>query len=113
MAAPIAQPLIPLLDTALLTNSPGEPVVGSQLRAEIDSADRIDVVMAFIRRSGIAPLLGALRDHAEAGRPIRFLTTTYTGTTEARALDELAGAGAEVRLSYASSTRLHLSLIHI
>ena len=107
-AAPIAQPLIPLLDTALLTNSPGEPVVGSQLRAEIDSADRIDVVMAFIRRSGIAPLLGALRDHAEAGRPIRFLTTTYTGTTEARALDELAGAGAEVRLSYdTSSTRLH------
>ena len=57
----IAEPLIPLLDTTLLTNAPGEPRVGSQLATEIHSADRIDVVMAFIRRSGIAPMLDALR----------------------------------------------------
>ena len=30
-------PLIPLLDTTLLTNAPGEPRVGRQLQAEIDS----------------------------------------------------------------------------
>jgi hypothetical protein len=41
----IPSPLIPLLDTALLTNSPGEPRVGSQVLAEIHSADRIDVVI--------------------------------------------------------------------
>lgn len=104
----VAEPLIPLLDTALLTNSPGEPRVGSQLLAEIHSADRIDVVMAFIRRSGIAPLLEALRRHCEGGRPLRVLTTTYTGSTEGRALDELQAAGAEVRVSYdTSTTRLH------
>ena len=51
----IPHPLIPLLDTALLTNAPGEPRVGSQVLAEMHSADRIDVVMAFIRKSGIAP----------------------------------------------------------
>jgi HKD family nuclease len=45
----------------LLTNAPGEPRVGSQLETEIHSADRIDLLMAFIRRSGIAPLLAALR----------------------------------------------------
>jgi len=104
----IAEPLIPLLDTALLTNAPGEPRVGSQIVTEIHSADRIDIVMAFIRRSGIAPLLDALRLHCEAGRQLRVLTTTYTESTEARALDELKNAGAEIRVSYdVSTTRLH------
>jgi len=104
----IAEPLIPLLDTALLTNAPGEPRVGSQLLTEIHSADRVDVVMAFIRRSGIAPLLEALRRHCAASRPLRVLTTTYTGSTEGRALDELKRAGAQIRVSYdLSTTRLH------
>jgi HKD family nuclease len=56
---------------------------------EIRSADRIDVVMAFIRRSGVAPLMPALREHCAAGRGLRVLTTSYTGSTEARALNEL------------------------
>ena len=73
-------PLIPLLDTTLLTSAPGEPTLWSQLRSEIDSADEIDVVMAFIRRSGINPLLDPLRRHCEDGRPLRVLTTTYTGS---------------------------------
>ena len=104
----IPEPLIPLLDTTLLTNAPGEPRVGHQLLAEIHSADRIDVVMAFIRRSGIAPLMPALRDHCAAGRKMRVLTTTYTGTTELRALEDLKHSGADVRVSYDSSgTRLH------
>lgn len=101
-------PLIPLLDTMLMTNSPGEPRVGHQLVAEIHSADRIDVVMAFIRRSGIRPMLDGLRAHCEAGRTLRVLTTTYTGSTEARALDQLAKLGAQVRVSYdTTTTRLH------
>jgi superfamily II DNA or RNA helicase/HKD family nuclease len=104
----IPLPLIPLLDTTLLTNAPGEPRVGSQIATEIYSADRIDVVMAFIRRSGIHPLTEALRQHTEAGRPLRVLTTTYTGSTEAAALDVLQRIGADVRVSYdTDSTRLH------
>lgn len=104
----IPEPLIPLLDTTLLTNAPGEPRVGHQLLAEIHSADRIDVVMAFIRRSGIAPLMPALRDHCAAGRKMRVLTTTYTSTTELRALEDLKDSGADVRVSYdLSGTRLH------
>lgn len=102
------EPLIPLLDTTLLTNAPGEPRVGHQVLTEVASADRIDVVMAFIRQSGIAPLLEALRAHAARGRELRVLTTTYTGSTEARALDALSAAGADVRVSYdLSGTRLH------
>ncbi len=104
----IDEPLIPLLDTTLLTNSPGEPRVGHQILAEISSADNIDVVMAFIRRSGIAPLVSGLRTHCAAGRTLRILTSTYTGTTEARALDELKALGADLRVSYdTSGTRLH------
>ncbi len=104
----IVEPLIPLLDTTLLTNAPGEPSLWSQLRSEIESADRIQVVMAFIRRSGIGPLLDSLRRHCEAGRSLRMLTTTYTWSTERRALDQLVDLGADIRISYdVSTTRLH------
>jgi superfamily II DNA or RNA helicase/HKD family nuclease len=104
----IGEPLIPLLDTTLLTNAPGEPSLWNQLRSELESSDAVDLVMAFIRRSGIAPLLEALRHHCDAGGDVRVLTTTYTGSTERRALDQLVDLGAQLRISYdLSSTRLH------
>ncbi len=107
-AESIATPLTPLLDTTLLTNAPGEPRVGRQVNAEIESADRIDVVMAFIRRSGLRDLVANLRRHCDAGRPLRVLTTTYTQSTEVEALEQLAELGAEVRVSYdTTGTRLH------
>jgi superfamily II DNA or RNA helicase len=105
---PIERPLTPLLDTTVFTNAPGEPAVGHELRAEVPSADAIDVVMAFVRWSGVRPLTDALRRHCEAGKPLRVLTTTYTNSTEQRALDELVRLGAQVKVSYdTSSTRLH------
>lgn len=104
----IDAPLIPLLDTTLLTNAPGEPSVGTQVAAEIASAERIDVVMAFVRFSGIRPLLESLRWHCAEGRSLRVLTTTYTGSTELEALERLSALGADVRVSYdTTSTRLH------
>lgn len=104
----IPRPLIPLLDTTLLTNAPGEPRVGHQLKAEIASADRIDVVMAFIRLTGINPLKEVLARHVGAGRPLRILTTAFTGTTEAAAVEALIDLGADVRVSYdTTGTRLH------
>ncbi len=105
---PIAEPLIPLLDTTLLTNAPGEPGLLHQLDAEIESADEIDVLMAFIRRSGINPLIASLRRHRDNGKKLRILTTIYTGSTEQAALQQLTDLGAEVRISYdVSTTRLH------
>lgn len=101
-------PLTPLLDTTLLTNASGEPTLWSQLRSEIASADSIDVIMAFVRKSGIAPLLDALKAHCNQGRRLRILTTTYTDSTEAAALEQLREIDAEVRVSYdLTSTRLH------
>jgi superfamily II DNA or RNA helicase len=104
----LERPLTPLLDTTVLTNAPGEPAVAHEVRAEVPSADRVDVLMAFIRWSGVRALVEALRRHCQFGKPLRVLTTTYTNSTEQRALDELAALGAEVRISYDTSlTRLH------
>lgn len=104
----IPLPATPLLDTTLLTNAPGEPRIGFQLQSEVPSADRIDILMAFVRRSGIQPLLDLLRQHKDAARPLRVLTTTYTNSTELTALQALRDLGADVRVSYdTSSTRLH------
>lgn len=104
----IDAPLTPLLDTTLLTNAYGEPRVGSQVRSEIASASAIDIVMAFVRLSGIRPLLGDLKRHCDMGRSLRLLTTTYTGSTEAAALDELIRIGARINVSYdVTGTRLH------
>jgi superfamily II DNA or RNA helicase len=104
----IPRPLIPLLDTTLLTNAPGEPRVGHQIQAEIASADRIDLVMAFIRRTGINPLMDALGRHIDDGKPLRVLTTVFTGSTEGEAIEALLRLGAQVRVSYdTTSTRLH------
>ncbi|MCY1061834.1 DUF3427 domain-containing protein [Nannocystis sp. SCPEA4] len=104
----LVAPLIPLLDTTLLTNAPGEPRVGHQIQAEVHSADSIDLLMAFIRRSGVAPLVEPLRRHCDAGRSLRILTTTYTGSTESHALDQLRALGADIRVSYdIGANRLH------
>jgi HKD family nuclease len=107
-AAEIAAPMIPLLDTTLLTNSPGEPRLMHQLEAEIHSAQRIDLVMAFIRMTGVQPLLKSLQAFTQRGGELRVLTTIYTGSTQRIALDQLVGIGAQIKVSYdRSTTRLH------
>lgn len=104
----IPLPATPLFDTTLLTNAPGEPRLQHQIQTEIPSSNRIDVLMAFVRQTGIRTLLDPIRKHVNEGRKIRLLTTTYTGSTELEALKQLSDVGAEVRVSYdTSSTRLH------
>ena len=104
----IRQPLTPLRDTVLMTNARDQPSVGKEIEAEIDSADSIDLVLAFIRWTGIRHLMASLKKHIEAGKPLRIITTTYTGSTELKALEALAGIGAQVKISYdTSTTRLH------
>ncbi len=101
-------PLIPLSDSDLLVNAREEPRLGEALVRELETADRVDLLVAFIRFAGIRILLGPLRRLAERGVPLRVITTTYLGSTERRALDELRSLGAEVKVSYDTrSTRLH------
>ena len=108
LATPTSQPLVPLSSADLMVNARGEPSVGAAIEREIHSADRIDLVCAFIRWNGLRTLRPALEGHRQAGRPIRVITTVYTGSTERRALDWLVSIGAEVKVSYdTQTTRLH------
>ena len=102
------RPLVPLSAADLLVNARGEPSVGAAIEREIHSANRIDLLCAFIRWNGLRTLRPALEDHRQAGRPFRVITTVYTGSTERRALDWLTSIGADVKVSYDTrTTRLH------
>ncbi len=103
------RPLTPLSDTALITNAPDDPSLGAELRAELATADRIDLLCAFVKWYGIRVLEDSLRAAKERGVPIRVITTTYIGATDRYALDRLVREfGAEVKVNYEiRSTRLH------
>ncbi|MFD5447237.1 DUF3427 domain-containing protein [Streptomyces sp. NPDC127100] len=103
------RPLTPLSETSLLTNSPEDVSLGSELRAELATADRIDLLCAFVKWYGIRVLEDSLRAAKERGVPIRVITTTYMGATDRHALDRLVrDFGATVKVNYEiRSTRLH------
>lgn len=103
------RPATPLSETALITNSPDDPSLGFELRAELATADRVDLLCAFVKWHGLRVLEQSLASARDRGVPIRVLTTTYIGATERRALDRLVREfGAEVKVNYElRSTRLH------
>ncbi|MCX5246273.1 DUF3427 domain-containing protein [Streptomyces sp. NBC_00201] len=103
------RPLTPLSETALITNAPDDPNLGAELRAELATADHIDLLCAFVKWHGIRVLEGSLRAAKKRGVPIRIITTTYIGATDRHALDRLVREfGAEVKVNYEiRSTRLH------
>jgi superfamily II DNA or RNA helicase/HKD family nuclease len=104
----IARPTTPLSESDLLTNARGEPSIGHEVALELESADEVDLICAFIRWSGIRQLREPIERLTSAGKPVRIVTTTYLGSTERRALDELVRLGAQVRVSYDdANTRLH------
>lgn len=103
------RPTTPLSETALITNSPEDPSLGAELRAELATADRIDLLCAFVKWTGLRVLEQPLKAAAARGVPIRVITTTYIGATERQALDRLVREfNAEVKVNYElRSTRLH------
>jgi len=103
------RPATPLSESALITNSPEDPNLGFELRAELATADRVDLLCAFVKWHGLRVLEQSLQAAKERGVPIRVITTTYIGATERRALDRLVREfGAEVKVNYElRSTRLH------
>ncbi|MFW0793305.1 DUF3427 domain-containing protein [Gordonia sp. CPCC 205515] len=106
--APV-RPATPLSEVALLTNTRDEPNMASEISRELASADRVDLLCAFIRFAGISVISRELAALHERGVRLRVITTTYRGATQRRAIDELvAKYGAEVRIRYeTASTRLH------
>ncbi|TDO35195.1 superfamily II DNA or RNA helicase, partial [Kribbella sp. VKM Ac-2527] len=103
------RPSTPLSDAALLTNAHGEPALGSELRAEIDTSDEVDLLCAFVKWYGLRLLEPELRRLRMRDAPFRVITTTYMGATDRSALDRLVkDFGAEVKIQYdVLRTRLH------
>ncbi|MFT3694002.1 MAG: DUF3427 domain-containing protein [Kofleriaceae bacterium] len=105
----IERPRIPLRQSDLLINGPRDLNVGYQIRSELASTDRLDVIVSFVKWTGVRVIHPELIEFAQR-RPgaLRILTTTYMGATEPSALDALADLGAQIRVSYDTrQTRLH------
>lgn len=81
----------------------------SELKKEIRSADRIDLLVSFIKWKAIVILKDAFQEFTERGGKLRVITTTYMGATDAKAIDELSKLkNTEIKVSYNNSNeRLH------
>ena len=107
------RPDTPLARTALLTGTRLDPSLGSQLRKEIASADRVDILCSFIKWSGLRILLDDLKELTSRnpinGPRLRLITTSYMGATDPKAIEELIKLpNTEIRVSYDTKrTRLH------
>src|SRR6185436_18345796 len=95
------RPIGSLHSSSLLVNAEGDRLL-DHLRSEFDSADRVDLLCAFVKLSGFEKLYKALERHcSERSRPLRVLTTTYMGASDQKAIDRLAKLpNAVVKVSY-------------
>lgn len=101
-------PATPFSQSDLLVNAEGQPNIGSELKAELATADSVDLICAFVIWTGVRHLRDSIEDVVRRGGRLRVITTTYMGTTEKRAVDELFNLGAEVKVAMdARTTKLH------
>jgi superfamily II DNA or RNA helicase len=108
LAEPVTSPSIRLSESALLVNGRNQPRIGHEINKELQTADRVDLLCSFVLGSGVRVLEQQIEQLIKRGGQLRVLTTTYMGTTERKALDRLVALGAQVRISYESTTtRLH------
>jgi superfamily II DNA or RNA helicase/HKD family nuclease len=102
------RPLTPLTASALLMNGRGQPSIGHELRLEFASANRVDLLCAFVKWNGIRVLEEPIKEFVAQGGLLRVITGTYLGATDLRAVERLAELGAEIKISYETKmTRLH------
>lgn len=105
----LIRPGTPLSQAALFTGTSCDLTLESELKKEIQTADAIDVLCSFIKWSGLRLLLPSLQEAAADGKRLRFITTSYLGATDLKAVDALyALPGVELLVSYDTRrTRLH------
>ena len=106
--SPVPRPTLSLRRTGLLVNGRRDVQIASEIAREIPSADRIDLLCAFVRHSGLRLFRSELEERVREGAKVRVIASVYTGSTERRALDALVDLGAQVKVSYeVARTRLH------
>ena len=106
--ASIIRPVSSLSTSILFTGSKIEPSLASEIKKEIISSDHIDIIVSFIRWSGIRILADELIQFTKMGH-LRVISTSYLGVTEQKAIDFLYNLpNTEIKMSYdAKQSRLH------
>lgn len=102
-------PYTRLIHSELFTGGNSGTTLESELRKEILSSDKIDLLVSFIKWKGIRILERELREFTKRGGKLRIITTTYIGATDSKAVEFLASLeNTEVKVSYnTGNERLH------